>query len=64
MSKRQLLCLLGLFTAVFLFLGIDGFWDKIISVVLGLLIIIISYNLPHEKRSGSFTENSNHNSNI
>lgn len=70
MSKRQLLCLMGVWVIIFLFLGVPSLWHKIISVVSGLIIIFISYNLPHENKSDSqsphsaFTENNNHSSNI
>ncbi len=59
MSKRQLLCLFGIWVTVFLFLGVPSLWHKIIASVSGLLIILISYNLPHEKR-----ENNNDSLNI
>lgn len=59
MSKRQILFLLGILVAVFLFLGVPSLWHKIIAVISGLIIILISYNLPHEKR-----ENNNDSSNI
>ncbi|MDQ5893513.1 MAG: hypothetical protein QG640_525 [Patescibacteria group bacterium] len=53
---------------VFLFLGVPSFWHKMIALVSGLIIIIIAYNLPHEKRSNpsasgsSFVENNNNSS--
>ncbi len=35
---------------IFLFLGVPSLWHKIIAGVSGLVIILISYNLPHEKK--------------
>ena len=46
MSKRQLLCVIGVWVMIFLFLGFPSMWHKIIAVLSGLAIIIISYNLP------------------
>ncbi len=69
MSKRQWLCLLGAWVIVFLFAGFPADWYKIIAVITGILIIGISYNLPHERKSNSnssssvFTENDNQNTN-
>lgn len=66
MSKRQWLCILGFWVAVFLFLGVPPFWDKIIAGITGVIIIIVAYNLPHEKKQSnsytdsSFTENNNY----
>lgn len=62
MSKRQILCALGVLIIIFLFLGLPSFWDKIIAVLSGLLIIFISYNLPvdttaDKKESETFVEN-------
>lgn len=70
MSKRQLLCLMGVWVTIFLFLGVPSLWHKIISVASGLIIIFISYNLPHESKPenqsthSAFTENNNHSSNL
>lgn len=67
MSKRQWLCVLGAWTMIFLFLGVPSLWHKIIALVSGLIVILISYNLPHEKKdikADSFTENTNHTSHI
>lgn len=50
---------------VFLFLGVPSLWHKIIALLSGLIVIIIAYNLPHEKRqntsanSSAFIENNN-----
>lgn len=57
MSKRQLLCLLGVWVIGFLFLGFPSSWHKIIAIVTGLIIILIAYNLPppeadDEEKSG------------
>lgn len=64
MSKRQWLCILGVWVVVFLFLGLPYPWHKILAVLSGVIIIAISYNLPQEKKpnsssngSASFTEN-------
>ncbi len=46
MSKRQLLCLLGVWIMIFLFLGFKSSWDQVIAVVTGLVIVVIAYNLP------------------
>jgi len=64
MSKRQLLCLLGVWVIIFLFLGLPYPWHEVIAVISGLIIILISYNLPHEKKTGSFAENNDHSSNL
>ena len=54
MSKRQLLCVLGVWVMVFLFLGLPSEWDKTFAVVSGLLIVIVAYTLP---TPGVFIEN-------
>lgn len=46
MSKRQFLMLIGVWVAVFLFLGFPLLWHKIIAVVSGLVIIMMAYRLP------------------
>lgn len=46
MSKRQFLCLLGVWVMVFLFLGFPSGWHRPIALVSGLIIIVIAYNLP------------------
>jgi hypothetical protein len=71
MSKRQWLCIFGVWVAVFLFLGLPPSWHKIISVITGIVIVSISYNLPHERGSSKseslstteFTESNNINTN-
>jgi len=45
MSKRQVLILLGIWIAVFLFLGFPSSGDKIISLVSGILIIWIAFRM-------------------
>ncbi|HEY9583742.1 MAG TPA: hypothetical protein VJI66_02155 [Candidatus Paceibacterota bacterium] len=63
MSKRQWLCILGAWVMIFLFLGVPSLWHKILALLSGLIIIIISYNIPPEKKQNnnsgesSFTEN-------
>jgi hypothetical protein len=46
MSKRQLLCVLGVWVMIFLFLGLPSSWHEIIAVVTGLIIVAVSYTLP------------------
>lgn len=53
MSKRQWLCVLGVWVMVFLFLGVPSFWHKIFALISGIIIIFISYNLPSEERSNT-----------
>lgn len=50
MSKRQWLCLLGVWVMFFLFIGVPALWHEIMAFVSGLIIILISYNLPHEEK--------------
>ncbi|HEY4494684.1 MAG TPA: hypothetical protein VJC02_01115 [Candidatus Paceibacterota bacterium] len=50
MSKRQVLCVVGVWIMVFLFLGVPSFWHKVIAILSGLVIIIIAYNIPSEKK--------------
>lgn len=60
MSKRQLLCVLGVWVMAFLFLGLPSTWHKIIALVTGLLIVGISYTLPApkmEEQKETFVEN-------
>jgi len=71
MSKRQWLCIFGVWVAIFLFLGLPPFWHQIISVITGVVIVAISYNLPHERvvnkseslSTPEFTESNNVNNN-
>jgi hypothetical protein len=51
MSKRQWLCLLGVWVMLFLFIGVPSFWHEVIAVISGLIIIFIAYNLPHEENN-------------
>ena len=53
MSKRQWLCILGVWVMVFLFLGFPSTWHKIIAILSGLIIIAIAYNLPQEQKKTS-----------
>ncbi len=64
MSKRQLLCILGVWVMIFLFIGLPSLWRQVLGVASGLLIVVISYNLPHEKKTGPFIENNTPHSNI
>ncbi len=51
MSKRQWLCILGVWVMIFLFLGIPSLWHKIFALITGIVIISIAYNLPSEEKS-------------
>ncbi|OHA17016.1 MAG: hypothetical protein A3C79_01905 [Candidatus Taylorbacteria bacterium RIFCSPHIGHO2_02_FULL_45_28] len=42
MSKRQFLIILGVWVMVFLFLGFPTTWDKVLSLVTGVLIIVVA----------------------
>ena len=53
MSKRQWLCILGVWVMVFLFTGITTPWHKVVAIVTGLIIITIAYNLPQERKTFS-----------
>ena len=55
MSKRQYLCVLGVWTTVFLFFGFPSSWHKILAVITGLIIIGIAMTLPPDKEP--FIEN-------
>lgn len=48
MSKRQFLCVLGVWVAIFLFLGFPEVWHNILAVITGLVIIFVAYRLPRE----------------
>lgn len=48
MSKRQILILLGIWFAVFLFLGLPESWHTTIAAISGLVLIIIAYSLKSE----------------
>ena len=45
MSKRQVIMLLGVLIIFLPFLGFTSFWDMIINVLVGLLIIGIAYRM-------------------
>jgi hypothetical protein len=45
MSKRQILCVVGVLVIIFLFLGIPSSWHKVMAIAMGLAIIAIAYNL-------------------
>jgi hypothetical protein len=49
MSKRQWLCIFGVWVMFFLFLGFPAAWHKIIAIVSGIIIIAIAYSLPQEQ---------------
>jgi len=67
MSKRQILSLIGVWIASFLFLGLPPLWHKILAIISGIFIIIIAYNLESKDKKdeiqkmsddqGVFTEN-------
>jgi type IV secretory pathway VirB2 component (pilin) len=64
MSKRQFLCVLGVWVMIFLFLGLPSDWDRVVGVVSGLVIVIAAYTLPAPLRDSgvkeskeTFTEN-------
>lgn len=63
MSKRQLLCVLGAWVIVLLFLGFPSMWNRVIAIVTGLIIITIAYNLPPDQTKNdtkeTFVENKN-----
>jgi hypothetical protein len=60
MSKRQLLCIIGAWSIVFLFLGFPSSWDKIFGIVCGLSTIAIAYNLKTERQvSNTVVKNGN-----
>ena len=69
MSKRQWLCVLGVWVMIFLFLGFPSIWHKVIALVSGLIIIAIAYNIPQEQKeqktdlssdTATFIENNNY----
>ncbi|MES3031602.1 MAG: hypothetical protein V4697_04310 [Patescibacteria group bacterium] len=65
MSKRQWLCVLGVWVMIFLFLGIPSVWHKVVALISGVVIISIALRLPQEKKivsssqSPVFVENNN-----
>jgi hypothetical protein len=56
MSKKQILILLGAWVMLFTFLGFPEYWDKIISLVTGCVVIIVAYLLPSPEQE-KFTAN-------
>lgn len=50
MSKRQWLCLMGVWIMIFLFLGFPLMWHKVIAIISGIIIIAIAYNIPGESK--------------
>jgi len=50
MSKRQLLCLLGVWVMIFLFLGFPTAWHRVIAVISGLGVIALAYRFPPENK--------------
>lgn len=62
MSRQQWLSIIGVWVAVFLYLGFPAALDKIIAVASGLLIILISFkmnvkNRPKDSNNGTYVEN-------
>jgi hypothetical protein len=51
MLKQRIICILGLFTAIFPFFGIPLSWKKIILFIVGLGIFAIGYLLYRERRA-------------
>lgn len=45
MSKRQFIMLLGALIIILPFLGFPSSWDTAIMVLIGVLIIILAYNI-------------------
>jgi len=50
MSKRQVIILLGVAVIFLPFLGFTLFWNKIISMAIGLLVVGIAYAMVPSKR--------------
>lgn len=64
MSKRQVLCVLGVWVMIFVFLGIPSLWTKILAILTGLIIIAVSYNIPPKDikdKADNFIENTKDN---
>lgn len=51
MSSRQIIIILGVLVILLPFLGFNSNWDKIINILIGLLIIILSYRLSPIKQN-------------
>ncbi len=61
MSKRQVIMLLGVWVMAFLFLGFPAYIDEILSVIVGLSVVIIAYNMNIDNCSASDRENNSNN---
>ena len=67
MSKRQWLCVLGVWVMIFLFLGIPSVWHKVVALISGVVVIAIALRLPEERKQNPkvqtpiFVENNNSN---
>jgi hypothetical protein len=53
MSKLQCIILLGLWVIIFPFLGFPFFWDRVIAVATGLLIVGCVYSLRKKNPSST-----------
>jgi hypothetical protein len=54
MSQRQWVVIIGVWVAVFLFLGLPSSWEKVLSLLTGLLIIVMAYRIRlKEKQPGN-----------
>lgn len=51
MSKRQVLMILGVWVMIFLFLGLPAVWDKLLSLGVGLVIILIALSFKPPMRT-------------
>jgi hypothetical protein len=58
MSKRQWLCILGVWVMLFLFLGLKATWHKPVALITGIIIIAIAYNIPQEIGKDRSSDNS------
>jgi flagellar biosynthesis component FlhA len=62
MSKRQTLMVLGFLVISLLHLGFPASWDKIISALIGVIIIFIAFHLKSDSqrtKKYSFVEHKN-----
>ncbi len=48
MSKRQILIILGVLTMIIPYLGFPETGDKILSIIVGILVIFVAYRLKPE----------------
>jgi hypothetical protein len=46
MSKRQVIMILGVWVAIFMFLGFPSSADRLFAIISGLLILGIAYRMP------------------